>query len=74
MGCKGKCKSKQPEDGGRSQQNVQLNQWGPAAMQAAIQEYNDLCAKHGSDAVSIKSVAKKHQIPAMTFRKRYISL
>ena len=30
-------------------------------MQATIHEYNDLCAKHGSDAVSIKSVVKKHQ-------------
>ena len=67
---KGKHKLKDDEVGGRSHQNVRLNQWDPAAMQAAIQEYNDLCIKHGSDAVSIKSVAKKHQIPAMTFWKR----
>ena len=67
MGCKGRHKSKQHEVGGRSHQNVWLNQWDPTAMQAAIQEYKDLCAKHGLDVVLIKSVAKKHQIPATTF-------
>ena len=41
-------------------------------MLIAIQEYNNLCAQHGVDNMSIKAVAETYDNPTTMFWKRYI--
>ena len=57
--------------GGCAHKHCQLNQWTEEAMAAAIIDYNQLCGQLGAGNVSISSVAHQHNIPTMTFWKRY---
>ena len=64
-----KCQNKNPKrrSGGRSHRNVCLNRWNEEAMLIAIQEYNNLCAQHGVDNVSIKAVVETMTSPPPCF-------
>ena len=51
------------KSGGKSHKNMRLNLWDQQAMIDALAEYNELCRLHGSETVSMSSVAEAHGIP-----------
>ena len=61
----------EPKSGSKSHKDMCLNLWDEKAMIDALAEYNQLCRIHGSETVSMSSVAESHGIPPPTFWKRY---
>ena len=77
MRCEGGDNSSDSEtekSGGRSHKNMRLILWDPEAMVLALDEYNELCRKHGSENVSMASVAESHCILPTAFWKRLDSM
>ena len=59
------------KSGGSSHKNMHLNLWDEQSTIDALAEYNELCRVHGSEHVSMASVAKSWGISPATLWKRY---